>query len=851
MKVPIWLPVLLIQILQTIQEPQDMYDDDIVLAVPAVGVYHSPIDQPACRDLTIVNNCTCRESPNLLVTCFGKACKIFPILRIEQPLFKLKLTAIHIIKQDDLRLLDNIKILEIESNLKLVRIEPGCFKHMQNLTSLTISFNMNLKHLEENVFEGLVNVEYVSIQKNGFRHVIDVTRALPMKYMPRVMFLDLSENTFNEVQSNEFHPMNGSKLTELRLVLCEMEYIYPDTLEPLKYLKWLRIGQNLFNASVITNLIDRIVDQGIPLDNLNLYAMGLRKKIPTDMLEAIGRSNITFLHFTNNNFEHIDDDSFPYMPNLIKLSLRDDLIVDITNHAFRKLTNLKSLYLGQNKLLTVPVGILLETLVELDLAGNNCYGFCPSYFSIEDEIFKNMSTLQNLQLSYNNIGLLTKKTFIGLSNLTRLNLKNTSLYQIDNGAFLPLKKLQHLNLINNVFPLFMRLTADLFEGLTNLKVLLLGGCSIRNLTVTPSLFTHVPNLLHLGLERNQLHVIPPGQISHLRNLQSLSLNDNKLIPWTVQILPHRNLTYFAANQNKFTHVTTTMMQDWQMVNTLQLDGNPFTCDCSFYEVAVYLDQNWVNIQYNETDNFIAYCIGPEKWRRKPVVEYILYLQQDESLCDTSFVSDENLTIAFLVLLIIIIIISVLCYIYRWHISYYMFILRVSIKKHNLWDRGQFTMSNNYMYDAFVSYCNEDRNFVLKLVEKMEKYEPYLKLCIYERDFQIGSVISESVVQSVAVSKRTLLVISDAFSKSQWCRWETQLAKYHQIFFRDDHSDGPDDTLIMIRLEEVSKVHMTPILKYLMKTRIYLQWESDTVKQKFFWEKLRAILAAPKSNGNHS
>jgi toll-like receptor 13 len=96
-----------------------------------------------------------------------------------------------------------------------------------------------------------------------------------------------------------------------------------------------------------------------------------------------------------------------------------------------------------------------------------------------------------------------------------------------------------------------------------------------------------------------------------------------------------------------------------------------------------------------------------------------------------------------------------------------------------------------------------------------------------------------------LSRRTILVVSDAFARSQWCRWEMQLAEHHRLFLRDENEGG--DSLIMIKLGEVTGTHMTPTLKYLLRTRVYLEWDSEPSKQRQFWDKLRTALApAPVS-----
>lgn len=113
-------------------------------------------------------------------------------------------------------------------------------------------------------------------------------------------------------------------------------------------------------------------------------------------------------------------------------------------------------------------------------------------------------------------------------------------------------------------------------------------------------------------------------------------------------------------------------------------------------------------------------------------------------------------------------------------------------------------------------------------------------------FQVGSIISESVLESVAKSRKTLLVISDSYARSQWCRWETQIAEHHRLFFENEHGEYVDDSLILIKLGPVCDSHLTPTLKYLLKTRIYLQWDADPKKQRAFWDKLRTTLSAPEN-----
>ena len=147
---------------------------------------------------------------------------------------------------------------------------------------------------------------------------------------------------------------------------------------------------------------------------------------------------------------------------------------------------------------------------------------------------------------------------------------------------------------------------------------------------------------------------------------------------------------------------------------------------------------------------------------------------------------------------------------------------------------------NYQYDVFVSYSNEDRCFVHQLVTALEDNAPHFKLCVYERDFAIGSAITEAVLGSVALSKRVLLVVSQAFARSHWCAWEAHIAHHQRLL--------ADDALLVVKLGPVDEALLTVTLRYLLRTRIYLEYDASPDKQRVFWSKLRAALGPPIGGG---
>ena len=135
-----------------------------------------------------------------------------------------------------------------------------------------------------------------------------------------------------------------------------------------------------------------------------------------------------------------------------------------------------------------------------------------------------------------------------------------------------------------------------------------------------------------------------------------------------------------------------------------------------------------------------------------------------------------------------------------------------------------------LFDAFISYSSKDEAFVSEeLAPLLEHGDPSYKLCLHYRDFPVGAYIADTIVQAVESSRRTIMVLSENFIKSEWCRFEFKSA-HHQVL-RDRRR-----RLIVILLGEVPHKDLDPDIRLYLKTNTYLQWGD-----KLFWEKLRFAL----------
>ena len=105
--------------------------------------------------------------------------------------------------------------------------------------------------------------------------------------------------------------------------------------------------------------------------------------------------------------------------------------------------------------------------------------------------------------------------------------------------------------------------------------------------------------------------------------------------------------------------------------------------------------------------------------------------------------------------------------------------------------------NDYRYDAFIFYAGQELIFIKdELVPELEN-ERNLKLSVHQRDFMAGNPIAENIVDAVTRSRKTVLIITNNFLKSDWCIYEFRMALMESNYSRDGR-----DIFVIIMLENV-------------------------------------------------
>ena len=144
------------------------------------------------------------------------------------------------------------------------------------------------------------------------------------------------------------------------------------------------------------------------------------------------------------------------------------------------------------------------------------------------------------------------------------------------------------------------------------------------------------------------------------------------------------------------------------------------------------------------------------------------------------------------------------------------------------------------YDAFVMYCQEDSPWVIHELRPHLEHEENLRLCIHHRDWLGGRDIIENIADSIEESRKCLLIVSNAFAASQWCHFELTMAQSRLL--QEDRNN-----LVLVVLEEIAEVNMSPRLRLQMQRQTYIEWTDSVMGQQVFWARLGKALRRPNQS----
>ena len=516
----------------------------------------------------------------------------------------------------------------------------------------------------------------------------------------------------------------------------------------------------------------------------------------------------------------------------------------------QRVKRLKKLNFAYNHLFFRDILRLMQDLQNLEQLTNLDLSHQKSRFAIDPNIINISMNLPPYLNTFDLSGVLTwvkafrcivTLTITNSSHLTRFDFSHNTVDEID----IPFMLNPNSNNVeidyseNGLFELeFLEKSIKSGLVLRTLKLAENKLVSQSDGTLSEQIFQGYIHLEELDMSSNEIKLIPKKAFVEQRKLRSLILRKNDLTLITFEFSHMPNLTILDLGQNLLTHLDERTRQGIDALRSrspnfkLNLYGNPIECSCNSFSFV-----QWVYDRQDMIEDFITYtCIYDNH-----VIEF---RELKEHLKELEFQCSMNLaakiSAALLSLMISITGFAVLLYLRRWDIR---FICIKFVHKRNLYERLE-ESKKEYEYDAFVAYHRDDVDWVRdELYETIDQKINELhrcqdrnrfRLCIHHRDFLPGASIEDNIVRAIENSRKTILVLSESFLTSDWCKFEFQMA-------RMESDDKGRNLIIAVMLEPLPTEKISKSLRMLIRKNTYIEWFDDPIQKEIFWEKLRAAL----------
>ncbi|KAL8571716.1 hypothetical protein ACOMHN_060802 [Nucella lapillus] len=355
--------------------------------------------------------------------------------------------------------------------------------------------------------------------------------------------------------------------------------------------------------------------------------------------------------------------------------------------------------------------------------------------------------------------------------------------------------------------------------------------------------TQFPRLHTLNYSHTPLPTVPKqlrewrryfdGSKLQVMDLSHCAIEEVGDIPPDVNL--HGVSTRLDLRFNRLTKLTLSMLQAWALVPDFRVDvrNNPIHCSCDIRDFVTQVNNDiWASAPgrkfYQRMMSEVT-CHTPPKLKGRALTS-LTWRDLDCPVVVGPKAAELRAGLAVLgVVVVVLLVLLALAVHYRREVRILMY-TRVNI----LLPCGLPPSARRpeKTYDAFVAYAHQDSDWVLgSLMKRLEGAEGSPKgrkpcrLCLHQRDFVVGKPIVDNIVDSIAASRHTIIVLTNNFVRSGWAMEELQQAYHQSLEERSRH-------LVVVLLEPVDQAQMSPTLRRCCKTFTYLH-----VSDSFFWDRL--------------
>ncbi|CAC5425108.1 Toll-like receptor 4 [Mytilus coruscus] len=146
-------------------------------------------------------------------------------------------------------------------------------------------------------------------------------------------------------------------------------------------------------------------------------------------------------------------------------------------------------------------------------------------------------------------------------------------------------------------------------------------------------------------------------------------------------------------------------------------------------------------------------------------------------------------------------------------------------------------SSTYKYDAFISYANDETDFIVNEVIPNLERDDNMTLCVHQRDFIAGEEITQNITDGIHQSKRTICTLTRSFLDSYYFMFEFNMVRMESIYSRDGQN-----ILFLIFYEQLRPKDLPLVILELVHSQSYIEYPNDEQENVLFWDKIKKALA---------
>ncbi|KAM4034431.1 uncharacterized protein ACNLHF_021052 [Anomaloglossus baeobatrachus] len=634
----------------------------------------------------------------------------------------------------------------------------------------------------------------------------------------KIQELQLAQNYISYI-----HTSNGScnLLHILDLSHNSIKSVAASQIKKFKKLKELNLSNN-----IITTI--QICSENISMELVHLnLSFNYLTSLMQDEFKCLKK--LKSLSLNDNKIQTISKYSFRGLKTLEVLNLESNHFYSLTEFAFAGLFSLKQLTLNGNIVETVS-DLAFKDLrkleeIALDFKDMESMSWSKNMESLKKMSLKTLDTTLTIQSEYFN----TFSYFEGLSIESPHVL-------IDNCDEFPFYKVKELHL-TNIYALLcydVKFEAAL-EKFTNLETIYLIA-DVRSKSDTDIFHSNLQSLRKLSFfhfeNANELDDFSALDVQKLflglKNLQILHLVNSGIKDYGSNVL-FRDLIsvrFLMIESENIYGFPDNVLANMTSLKYIFFPDTTFFCSCEFS----WLDQ-WVKYETQVffLDFYYQHCFVNTQGQ----YSYLFSFLQQNCSTELGFI----LFLITLVSTLIFMFISVLYESIWWYTLYMFYTIKCQLSNRH-------RKRDHYDYDVFVSYNAHDEQWVTEqLLPNLEQNgPPFFKVCIRNRDFEIGRDIVENIVDSISSSRWTICVITRSYLQSNWCSLEIRMATYRLVA-------ESKDSLILVFLDDIPREELQQYHKLtkILDKKTYLKWPEDAKGKQLFWARLRKVIVGHTKN----